>query len=103
MGNAERAEELKKQFQQLPSKDVKDPEFRRLKYVRYADDFLLGFIGPRSEAEEIKRHLAEFLQEELKLELSQVKTLITHSRSEAARFLGYEIQSLQQNSKQTTR
>jgi group II intron reverse transcriptase/maturase len=102
-GNVERAEELKKQFQQLPSMVVNDPEFRRLKYVRYADDFLLGFIGPRSEAEEIKQHLAEFLQEELTLELSQAKTLITHSRSEAARFLGYEVTTLQENSKQTTR
>jgi len=102
-GNVERAEELKKQFQRLPSKIVEDPEFRRLKYVRYADDFLLGFIGPKSEAKEIKQQLTEFLQEELKLELSQAKTLITHGRSEAARFLGYEITVLQGNSKQTAR
>lgn len=102
-GNIESAEKLKKQFQQLPSKDVNDPEFRRLKYVRYADDFLLGFIGPRSEAEEIKQQLAKFLQEELKLELSQAKTLITHSKSESARFLGYEVKILQENGKQTAR
>jgi hypothetical protein len=43
-----------------------DPNDRRLRYVRYADDFLLGFIGPKSEAEEIKRQLREFLRDELK-------------------------------------
>jgi Type II intron maturase/AI2M/AI1M-like, HNH endonuclease len=59
--------------------------------VRYADDILLGFTGPKAEAEEIKRRLAQFLQEDLKLELSETKTLITHARTSAARFLGYEI------------
>ncbi len=62
-----------------------------LRYVRYADDILLGFAGPKAEAEEIKRRLAQFLQEDLKLELSETKTLITHARTSAARFLGYEI------------
>src|SRR5437588_4723875 len=76
-----------------------DPDYRRLKYVRYADDFVLGFVGPRSEAEEIKRQLRGFLREELKLELSEEKTLITHARSEAARFLGYEVTTLQANEK----
>ncbi len=52
---------------------------------------LLGFTGPKAEAEEIKRHLAQFLQDELKLELSETKTLITHASTRAARFLGYEI------------
>ena len=66
---------------------MNDPNFRRLLYVRYADDFLLGFIGPKSEAEEIKQQIGKFLQEELKLELSDTKTLITHARTEAARFL----------------
>lgn len=90
-GNRKRAEVLRKQAQTMPSQGMDDPEYRRLKYVRYADDFLLGFIGPRMEAEEIKRQLREFLREELKLELSEEKTLITHARSEAARFLGYEV------------
>lgn len=75
----------------LPSGDPKDPDFRRLRYVRYADDHLLGFTGPRAEAEIIKQRLAQFLREELKLELSQEKTLITHARTQPARFLGYEI------------
>ena len=76
---------------QMPSRDTHDPKFRRLSYVRYADDFLLGFIGPREEAEVIKSAIRKFLSEELRLELSEAKTLITHGRDEKARFLGYEV------------
>jgi group II intron reverse transcriptase/maturase len=82
---------LRQQLRSLPTQDPSDPGYRRLRYVRYADDILLGFAGPRAEAEEIKQRLAQFLHEDLKLELSEEKTLITHARSEAARFLGYEI------------
>ena len=56
-----------------------------------ADDHILGFIGPKAEAEQIKAELAAFLRETLALELNQSKTLITHARTGAARFLGYEI------------
>jgi len=82
---------LRKQQRSLPYADPCDPDYRRLRYVRYADDILLGFAGPKAEAEEIKRRLAQFLQDDLKLELSETKTLITHARTSAARFLGYEI------------
>ena len=82
---------LRKQQRSLPSLDPHDPGYRRLRYVRYADDILLGFTGPKAEAEEIKRRLAQFLHDDLKLELSETKTLITHARTSAARFLGYEI------------
>ena len=57
--------------------------------IRYADDHLLGFTGPRAEAEQIKQRLAAFLRDDLKLELNQDKTLITHARTQAASFLGY--------------
>src|ERR1039458_2518475 len=82
---------LRKQQRSLPVLDPSDPGYRRLRYTRYADDILLGFTGPKTEAEEIKRRLAQFLQDELRLELSKEKTLITHARTSAARFLGYEI------------
>src|SRR2546428_1107551 len=101
-GRVEEAEALRKHAQKLPSQDMNDPDYRRLRYVRYADDFLLGFIGPKSEAEEIKQQLKEFLQEELKLELSEAKTLITHARTEAARFLGYEVTVFQDDVKRAT-
>ena len=90
-GDHAAARALRKQQRSLPTGDPCDPGYRRLRYVRYADDILLGFAGPKDEAEEIKRRLAQFLQEDLKLELSETKTLITHARTSAARFLGYEI------------
>jgi group II intron reverse transcriptase/maturase len=100
-GDTEKAEKLREQAQAMPSMDVNDPGYRRLRYVRYADDFLLGFNGPKSEAEKIKQQLREFLQEELKLKLSEAKTLITNARSEAARFLGYKITTMQGDRKRT--
>jgi group II intron reverse transcriptase/maturase len=71
--------------------DPNDPDYRRLRYVRYADDFLLAFVGPRGEAEEIKARLKEFLRDNLKLELSPEKTLITNAFEEKAQFLGYDV------------
>jgi group II intron reverse transcriptase/maturase len=83
----------------LPSYDSQDPDFRRLSYVRYADDFLLGFVGPKNEAEEIKTRIKTFLKEQLLLDLSEAKTLITHGRTEKARFLGHEIAVTQSDTK----
>lgn len=88
-----RLKELKflyKELQGHDSKDLFDPNYRRLKYVRYADDFILGVIGSKKEAEQIKQDLGMFLKERLRLELSAEKTLITHSKKNA-RFLGYDI------------
>src|SRR6266851_3855634 len=99
-GQMEAARKLKQQAQHLPSIETHDPNYRRLRYCRYADDFALAFIGPKEEAEDIKRQLRTFLLEELKLDLSEEKTLITHARSQAAKFLGYEITTLQSNRKQ---
>jgi len=74
---------LRKQRRKLPSKDPTDPDYRRLRYVRYADDFLLGFNGPKSDAEEIKQHIREYMHTCMKLQLSEEKTLITHATTEA--------------------
>src|SRR5467141_821778 len=100
-GNRARARDLGKQQRSLPSRDPVDPGYRRLKYSRYADDHILGFIGPRAEAEEIKAKLATFLRETLELELNQAKTLITHARTQRARFLGYDISVWHCNTKIT--
>ena len=92
-GDRQAVRALRKQRRKLPSQDPQDPTYRRLRYVRYADDWALGFSGPKAEAEEIKREIRDFLRETLKLELSEEKTLITHIRTHAAKFLGYEIVS----------
>ncbi|MFD4764187.1 reverse transcriptase domain-containing protein [Streptomyces sp. NPDC058439] len=92
-GNREAVQALRLQRRSLPSQDPNDPNYRRLRYVRYADDWLLGFAGPKREAEEIKTRIGEFLRDELRLELSESKTVITHATSQAAHFLGYEIRA----------
>jgi group II intron reverse transcriptase/maturase len=98
-GNLDAARRYSQQAQTMPSREPDDPNYRRLWFCRYADDFLLGFAGPKAEAEEIRRQLAAFLQSELKLELSEEKTLITHARTKTARFLGYEIHTLHADDK----
>jgi len=98
-GKLEEARKLERQLQSMPSRELNDPNYRRLHYVRYADDFLLGFIGSKAEAEEIKNEMAEFLRGDLDLELSSEKTLITHATTHAARFLGYEIVNQQNDSR----
>jgi len=98
-GDRTEARRLSLLRRQLPSQDPGDPGYRRLRYVRYCDDWLLGFAGPRREAEEIKSKIAVFLHDDLKLELSQPKTLITHAASQAAHFLGYEIRAQHSDTK----
>jgi group II intron reverse transcriptase/maturase len=90
-GNLERIKALWREMKQYPSQNPDDPGYRRLRYVRYADDFLLGFAGPLVEAHQIKERISTFLATELKLTLSAEKTLITHAQTGRARFLGYEI------------
>jgi len=90
-GDVERLKQLELQRRTLPAQDVNDPNFRRLQYIRYADDFILSVTGTKSEADEIKAAIGTFLKEKLHLEMSASKTLITHSRTEHAQFLGYDI------------
>ncbi|WP_254776993.1 reverse transcriptase/maturase family protein [Paenibacillus sp. yr247] len=82
--------ELEKQYRSVPSKDEMDLGFKRLKYFRYADDFLISVIGSHEDALAVKEQIKDFLQKELKLELSVEKTLITHN-TQPVRFLGYDI------------
>ena len=74
----------------FPSGDEMDGSYRRLKYIRYADDFILSVIGSKEDALRIKEDIKSFLSESLALELSEEKTLITHT-GKSAKFLGYEI------------
>jgi group II intron reverse transcriptase/maturase len=80
----------------IPSNNEMDEGYRRLKYVRYADDWLVGVIGSKEECKRIKEDFKCYLSTELKLELSDEKTLITNSR-ERAKFLGYEVRVCRSN------
>jgi group II intron reverse transcriptase/maturase len=83
--------ELGKQMRKLPSMDTQDPNFRRVKYVRYADDWVVGVIGPKTLAEEVKERIRQFLIDRLKLTLSEEKTKITNAKTEEAEFLGFRM------------
>lgn len=93
-GNRGRYRQFSQQLRTLPSGDPNDPNFRRLRYCRYADDFVLGLTGTKSEARAIKAEIGQFLTEKLDLMLSQEKTLITHARTQKARFLGYDMTTM---------
>lgn len=67
-----------------------DSNYKRLKYIRYADDFLIGVIGSKADCAKMKENFTIFMRDKLKLELSEEKTLITNAQ-DSAKFLGYEI------------
>lgn len=77
-----------KQLRQTPSVELNDPDYVRIKYIRYADDWIVGVTGPRSLADTVKNEIQVFLKDVLKLELSEEKTVITHPKTEEAFFLG---------------
>ena len=82
--------ELYREMQKYPATLDMDEDFRRMRYVRYADDFLIGVIGSKEECVKIKTDIKDFLYKRLKLELSDEKTLITHGHDHA-KFLGFEV------------
>lgn len=100
------AKELKQKrvaLSKTQSQCFRDETYRSLQYVRYADDFLVGIIGGKQDAEQLKQNLAVFLKEQLGLTLSDSKTKITHT-TQKARFLGFDItitrsQALRKNAK----
>lgn len=83
-------EEYKSATAQMLKLLAKQCDDKKIKYVRYADDFLIAVNGNRQDCEKIKQELTEFISTTLKMELSQEKTLITHSNT-PARFLGYDV------------
>jgi len=91
---------LIREYKVLTAKLLKTPfksqTDKKIKYIRYADDFLIGVNGGRDDCVWIKSQLSKFIAEELKMELSVEKTLITHS-NEYARFLGYDVRVRRNN------
>lgn len=91
-------QEINQYLRTIPYGDPMDNEYRRVVYVRYADDFLIGVIGSKADAKQVKADVGMFISNELHLEMSSEKTLITHG-NDFAHFLGYEITvSSEQNS-----
>jgi Retron-type reverse transcriptase len=95
--NADELKILLKEIKQLQKKRLMlpynlniDPNFKRIQYNRYADDFIIGINGSKADAEKVKEDIKVFLRENLKLILSEEKTKITHS-AERCRYLGYDI------------
>ena len=91
-GHEQRIRELSAIQKRLPSRDPLDPRYKRLFYVRYADDFLIGIIGDKQEAEILYRAIKTFLNTYLKLEISEEKSGIHHAK-EGTAFLGYVVQN----------
>lgn len=82
--------ELRRSLKSMPYSDQMDDSYKRICYIRYADDFLIGVIGSKEDAEQIKQDVGCFIRDKLHLEMSEEKTLITHGH-DAAKFLGYEV------------
>jgi RNA-directed DNA polymerase len=91
----ERLEEANQRQKEIPSGDTHSNSFKRLKYCRYADDFIIGIIGSKDEAQEIKSNVVDFLDKGLALQVAEDKTRIA-SGTEGIKFLSYEI-STQRN------
>ncbi|WP_240315421.1 reverse transcriptase domain-containing protein [Mucilaginibacter pineti] len=82
--------DIEKQRILYPASQSMDGSYKRLKYVRYADDFLISVIGSKADAQMVKEDITKYLADALKLELSAEKTLITNAK-DTVHFLGYEI------------
>lgn len=96
-GDKDAARQLKIERRGFPSVNTYDESYRRLRFVRYADDFILGFTGSKEEAEDIKTQIADFLDAKLKLTLSKEKTLITNATTDYAKFLNYNLKAQRAN------
>ena len=86
----EKAKKLQIEMRNIPCSHDMDENYRRMKYVRYADDFIIGVIGSKVDCEKIKADITKYMSDVLNLELSAEKTLITHAQ-DTAKFLGYEL------------
>ena len=89
--NSNEIKKLRRKRWKLNSKDPFDPNFKRIHYVRYVDDFVVGVVGSRREAVEIQEKIRVFLAGNLRLTLSSEKTILTHFSKNFILFLGARI------------
>lgn len=97
--NPPEMKELIKKRRNIPSKDPFDPNFRKLFYVRYADDFLIGITGSRKETIEVLEKIRNFLSSELSMNLKDSKTHIVHFKKKSVFFLGTTIYGISRKEK----
>nr|AYE93218.1 hypothetical protein C0995_000097 [Termitomyces sp.]AYE93275.1 hypothetical protein C0995_000035 [Termitomyces sp.] len=82
---------IQKNLIKIPSKLDIDPKFKKLEYIRYADDWIIGVRGSKGDCVKLMHRIKEFLKNELNLELSESKTKITSASKEHAEFLSVRI------------
>ncbi|MEM9680333.1 MAG: reverse transcriptase/maturase family protein, partial [Bacteroidota bacterium] len=75
----------------IPSRDPMDPNYRRLQYVRYANNFLFGIIGSKKDAQTLVDLLQKFLYTQLKLTVNHENLEIFHATTTNILFLGTHI------------
>jgi RNA-directed DNA polymerase len=90
-GNIRRGRQLSVEMWHTPAWNMHDESYQRIYYVRYADNFVIGVAGSLNFAKQIKREVEAFLTEEMKLELNNSKTKISHIREVGFTFLGTNI------------
>ena len=95
-GRMEKAQEYLNEMRKLPVYDPFDPDYVKVDYYRYADDFVIFISGSKRVALEIRERIRFFLKDNLQLELNMNKTFITHMEDKV-RFLGYEITKIKDN------
>lgn len=100
-GDIKEAKRILRDMRQLATQDMMDKNYVRVKYTRYADDFVVFIIGSKQLAEEIREEIRNFLDIKLKLEMSMEKTRITNLTDKSVRFLGYEITKAFENTRIT--
>ncbi len=94
-------QEMRKKLKSMPYSDPMDAGYKRIMYIRYADDFLIGVIGSKEDAVKIKAEVGAFIKSELHLDMSEEKTLVTHG-SDFAHFLGFDVTINNRNSSKKT-
>lgn len=77
---------------QMPFCDSFDSNYKRMRYIRYADDFVIGIIGSKQDAVCLLNEMKTFLNKELHLEVSEEKTGIKHAET-GVQFLGYDVKT----------
>ena len=80
----------------LPSRDPFDGGYKRLYYLRYADDYVIGIIGPKADAERVRKEVRHFIEQRLKLTIAEEKSHIRHSK-QGVIFVGYWVKTYSGN------